>query len=84
MATSVAVLKVLGQPCLPKLLLQTQLTSVTFSPSCFLAMRAAGTGNLTMKLLERAKRVVAVELDPRMVLELTRRVQAGPLCPLLF
>lgn len=28
-----------------------------------------------MKLLERAKKVVAVELDPRMVLELTRRVQ---------
>ena len=26
-----------------------------------------GTGNLTVKLLERAKRVVAVELDPRMV-----------------
>ena len=27
-----------------------------------------GTGNLTMKLLEAAKRVVAVELDRRMVL----------------
>ena len=26
-----------------------------------------GTGNLTMKLLEAAKRVVAVELDTRMV-----------------
>ena len=26
-----------------------------------------GTGNLTMKLLEKAKRVVAIELDPRMV-----------------
>lgn len=26
-----------------------------------------GTGNMTMKLLERAKKVVAVELDPRMV-----------------
>lgn len=28
-----------------------------------------GTGNLTMKLLEKAKRVVAIELDPRMVRE---------------
>lgn len=37
-----------------------------------------GTGNLTMKLLEQAKRVVAVELDPRMVLELQRRVQGTP------
>ncbi len=26
-----------------------------------------GTGNLTVKLLERAKKVVAVEFDPRMV-----------------
>lgn len=37
-----------------------------------------GTGNLTMKLLERVKKVVAVELDPRMVLELQRRVQGTP------
>ncbi|KAF8057751.1 DIM1A [Scenedesmus sp. PABB004] len=37
-----------------------------------------GTGNLTMKLLERAKKVIAVELDPRMVLELSRRVQGTP------
>jgi len=37
-----------------------------------------GTGNLTMKLLERVKKVIAVELDPRMVLELQRRVQGTP------
>lgn len=37
-----------------------------------------GTGNLTMKLLEKAKKVVAIELDPRMVLELSRRVQGTP------
>ena len=37
-----------------------------------------GTGNLTMKLLEKAKRVIAIELDPRMVLELQRRVQGTP------
>ncbi|KAL2491327.1 Ribosomal RNA adenine dimethylase family protein [Abeliophyllum distichum] len=34
-----------------------------------------GTGNLTKKLLEVGKSVVAVELDPRMVLELQRRFQ---------
>ena len=33
-----------------------------------------GTGNLTMKLLEAAKRVVAVELDTRMV----RAPRTGP------
>jgi 18S rRNA (adenine1779-N6/adenine1780-N6)-dimethyltransferase len=36
-----------------------------------------GTGNLTARLLERAKKVVAVELDPRMVLELRRRFDGG-------
>lgn len=37
-----------------------------------------GTGNLTKKLLEAGKKVVAVELDPRMVLELKRRFQGTP------
>ena len=37
-----------------------------------------GTGNLTVKLLDIAKRVIAVEIDPRMVLELQRRVQGTP------
>lgn len=34
-----------------------------------------GTGNLTVKLLDQAKRVVAVEFDPRMVAEVQKRVQ---------
>jgi len=34
-----------------------------------------GTGNLTMKLLENAKKVIAVEIDPRMAVELQKRVQ---------
>jgi 18S rRNA (adenine1779-N6/adenine1780-N6)-dimethyltransferase len=38
-----------------------------------------GTGNLTLKLLDVAKKVVAVELDPRMVVELQKRVQGTPL-----
>lgn len=38
-----------------------------------------GTGNLTKKLLEAGKAVIAVELDPRMVLELQRRFQGTPL-----
>ena len=36
-----------------------------------------GTGNLTMRLLETAKKVIAIEFDPRMVLELQRRVQGN-------
>ncbi|EDO44370.1 predicted protein [Nematostella vectensis] len=38
-----------------------------------------GTGNLTVKLLEQSKKVIACELDPRMVAELQKRVQGTPL-----
>ncbi|CAM9844948.1 unnamed protein product [Scytosiphon promiscuus] len=34
-----------------------------------------GTGNLTVRLLEKAKRVIAVELDTRMVREVMKRVE---------
>jgi 16S rRNA A1518/A1519 N6-dimethyltransferase RsmA/KsgA/DIM1 with predicted DNA glycosylase/AP lyase activity len=34
-----------------------------------------GTGNLTMLILEKAKHCTAVEMDPRMAAELTKRVQ---------
>ena len=37
-----------------------------------------GTGNLTMLLLEAAKKVIAIELDPRMVAQLTKRVNISP------
>ena len=37
-----------------------------------------GTGNMTMKILERAKKVIAVEYDPRMAAELAKRVQGTP------
>ncbi|SCU81034.1 LADA_0B10858g1_1 [Lachancea dasiensis] len=33
-----------------------------------------GTGNLTVRILEQARKVVAVEMDPRMGAELTKRV----------
>ncbi|KAK6043666.1 dimethyladenosine transferase [Cooperia oncophora] len=35
-----------------------------------------GTGNLTVKMLEVAKKVIACEIDPRMVAELKKRVMA--------
>ncbi|KAG2152850.1 S-adenosyl-L-methionine-dependent methyltransferase [Suillus clintonianus] len=37
-----------------------------------------GTGNLTVKILEKVKNVTAVEMDPRMAAELTKRVQGKP------
>eukprot|EP00457_Paulinella_chromatophora_P011010 gb/GEZN01011130.1/.p1 GENE.gb/GEZN01011130.1/~~gb/GEZN01011130.1/.p1 ORF type:complete len:358 (+),score=36.67 gb/GEZN01011130.1/:92-1075(+) len=36
-----------------------------------------GTGNLTMKLLEVAKKVIAVEFDARMIAELQKRTRAS-------
>lgn len=37
-----------------------------------------GTGNLTVRILEKARKVIAVEMDPRMASELTKRVQGTP------
>ncbi|KAJ1967586.1 Dimethyladenosine transferase [Dispira parvispora] len=37
-----------------------------------------GTGNLTVRMLERGKKVVACEADPRLAAELTKRVQGTP------
>lgn len=34
-----------------------------------------GSGNLTVKILEKARKCIAVELDPRMAAEVTKRVQ---------
>jgi 18S rRNA (adenine1779-N6/adenine1780-N6)-dimethyltransferase len=37
-----------------------------------------GTGNLTTRILQTARRCIAVEMDPRMAAELTKRVQGKP------
>ena len=40
-----------------------------------------GTGNLTMKLLEKARRVIAIEVDPRMVGGSAKSMLAQPWVP---
>lgn len=37
-----------------------------------------GTGNMTVKMLEKAKKVIACEIDTRMVAELQKRVMGTP------
>ena len=37
-----------------------------------------GTGNMTVKILEKASKVVAVEVDERMVAEVQKRVMGTP------
>jgi phospholipid N-methyltransferase len=36
-----------------------------------------GTGNLTVKILEKAKHVTTIEMDPRMAAEVIKRVQGS-------
>jgi 18S rRNA (adenine1779-N6/adenine1780-N6)-dimethyltransferase len=37
-----------------------------------------GTGNMTVKMLDQCKKVIACEVDPRMVAELQKRVMGTP------
>ncbi|KAF4335609.1 dimethyladenosine transferase dimethyltransferase [Fusarium beomiforme] len=37
-----------------------------------------GTGNLSVRILERAKKLIAIEYDPRMAAEITKRVAGTP------
>lgn len=37
-----------------------------------------GTGNISVRILEKARKLVAVELDPRMASEITKRVMGTP------
>ncbi|KAL2911853.1 Dimethyladenosine transferase [Polyrhizophydium stewartii] len=37
-----------------------------------------GTGNVTVKILEKAKKTIVVEMDPRLAAELSKRVQGTP------
>merc|ERR1719422_1739207 len=50
-------------------------TAADMKPSDTVFEIGPGTGNLTMKLLEAAKRVVAHEIDPRMAAEVRKRAQ---------
>jgi len=53
-------------------------TKAALRPSDTVLEVGPGTGNLTVKLLAAAARVTAVEVDPRMAAEVTRRVQGTP------
>lgn len=47
-------------------------------PSDIVLEVGPGTGNLTVRILEQARKVIAVEMDPRMAAELTKRVHGTP------
>ncbi|KAJ4481151.1 S-adenosyl-L-methionine-dependent methyltransferase [Lentinula aciculospora] len=57
---------------------QTIVEKANLKPTDVVLEVGPGTGNLTVKILEQAKHVTAVEMDPRMAAELTKRVQGKP------
>jgi len=56
------------------MILKEIVTKSGIKPSDIVLEIGPGTGNLTMLMLESAKQVVAVEVDPRMVAQLLKRV----------
>ena len=61
-------------------IVEALVTKADVKPSDVVLEVGPGTGNLTMKILEAARKVVAVEMDPRMAAELTKRVQGKYFC----
>lgn len=59
-----------GQVCFAFLLLSHLRSKVT--------VKLIGIGNLTVRILEKAKRCIAIEADARMAAETTKRVQGTP------
>lgn len=69
----------LGQHILKNpLVAQGIVDKANIKPSDIVLEVGPGTGNLTVRILEKAKLVIAVEMDPRMAAELTKRVHGTP------
>ncbi|XP_031832612.1 putative dimethyladenosine transferase [Nomia melanderi] len=60
------------------LIIQSMVEKSAVRPTDVVLEIGPGTGNMTMKLLEKSKKVIACELDTRMVAELQKRVQGTP------
>ncbi|XP_051164767.1 probable dimethyladenosine transferase [Leptopilina boulardi] len=61
------------------MIIQTMVEKAAMRPTDVVLEIGPGTGNMTVKMLEKAKKVIACEVDPRMVAELQKRVQGTPL-----
>lgn len=65
------------------LIIQSMVEKAALRPTDVVLEIGPGTGNMTVKLLDKAKKVIACEVDPRMVAELQKRVQGTPYQPKL-
>eukprot|EP00796_Vickermania_ingenoplastis_P011614 gene11614-8003_t len=61
------------------LVIQAIVEKAAIQPTDIVLEIGPGTGNLTERLLLACKRVIAFEIDPRMVAELTKRFHGTPL-----
>lgn len=61
------------------LIITSMIDKAALSPTDTVIEIGPGTGNMTVRLLEKAKKVIAFEIDPRLVAELQKRVQGTPL-----
>lgn len=61
------------------LIIQSMVEKAALRPTDVVLEIGPGTGNMTVKMLEKCKKVIACEVDPRMVAELQKRVQGTPL-----
>lgn len=59
------------------LIIQNMVEKAALRPTDVVLEIGPGTGNMTVKILEKAKKVIACEIDPRMVAELQKRVQGN-------
>lgn len=71
--------KSLGQHILKNpLVVKSIVEKANLKPSDTVLEIGPGTGNVTVEILERSKKAIAVEMDPRLAAELTKRVQGTP------
>uniref|UniRef100_T1IS59 rRNA adenine N(6)-methyltransferase n=1 Tax=Strigamia maritima TaxID=126957 RepID=T1IS59_STRMM len=69
----------LGQHILKNpLVIQSIVDKSAIRPTDVVLEIGPGTGNMTQKLLEKGKKVLAVEIDTRLVAELQKRFQTSP------
>ncbi|XP_039249754.1 putative dimethyladenosine transferase [Styela clava] len=61
------------------LVVKTMLEKAALRPTDTVLEIGPGTGNMTVKILENVKKVVACEIDPRLAAELQKRVQGTPM-----
>lgn len=61
------------------LIIDAMIEKAAIRPTDVILEVGPGTGNLTVKMLEKVKKVIACEIDPRLVAELQKRVQGTPL-----